>query len=249
MTTFTIFPAIDLRNGQVVRLSQGDPNQQKTYSTNPAAVARNMLEQGAKWLHIVNLDGAFGESSNANMIALSRIIGIAREFRAGIQFGGGLHTIGQVKDTLAYGVSRVVLGSMAVKKPKNISLLLQEYDPHQIAVSLDGRNKKVMVSGWKQESDIGVFDLAANLKSMGLIWLVYTDIERDGMQIGSDFETTVSLARETGMNIIASGGVSTVTEVENLKNQGIAGAIVGRALYEGTMNLADLLAIADREKD
>jgi phosphoribosylformimino-5-aminoimidazole carboxamide ribotide isomerase len=249
MTDFTIFPAIDLRNGQVVRLNQGDPNQQKTYSTNPAAIARNMLEKGARWLHVVNLDGAFGESSNANLIALSRIIGIAREFQAGVQFGGGLHTLGQVQDTLAYGVTRVVLGSMAVQKPKNIRMLLQEHPSDQIAVSLDGRNKKVMVSGWQEESEIGIFELAAKLKEMGLTWLVYTDIERDGMQTGSDFETTVSLARETGMNIIASGGVTTVEEVKNLKNQGVAGAIIGRALYEGTVDLGELLAAAEGKKD
>ncbi len=249
MTTFTIFPAIDLRNGQVVRLSQGDPSRQKTYSTNPAAIARNMLEQGARWLHVINLDGAFGESSNANLIALSRIIGIAREFQAGIQFGGGLHTIGQVQDTLKYGVTRVVLGSMAVQKPKNISILLQEFRPDQIAVSLDGRNKKVMVSGWQQESDIGVFELAAKLKDLGLAWLVYTDIERDGMQTGSDFDTTVALARETGLNIIASGGVTTSAEVESLKSNGVAGAIIGRAIYEGAVNLSELLLAAKEKKD
>ncbi len=248
MTPFTIFPAIDLRNGQVVRLSQGDPKQQKTYSSNPASIARSMLEQGAKWLHVINLDGAFGESSNANFLALSRIIGIAREFKAGVQFGGGLHTLGQVQDTLGYGVTRVVLGSMAVKKPKNIRLLLQEYGPDKIAVSLDSKNRKVMISGWQEDSEIDVFELAHNLKSLGLAWLVYTDIERDGMQSGSDYLTTAALSRETGLNVIASGGVSTLDEVEKLMNHGIAGAIVGKALYEGTVNLQDLLAITEKKK-
>lgn len=243
MTSFTIFPAIDLRGGQVVRLSQGDPNRQKTYSSNPASVARTLLEQGAEWLHVINLDGAFGESSNENFLALSRIIGIAREFKASIQFGGGLHTLGQVQDTLGYGVTRVVLGSMAVKKPKNVSLLLQEFGSDHIAVSLDSRNRKVMISGWQEDSEIDLFELAHTLKSMGLTWLVYTDINRDGMQSGSDFETTALLARETGLKVIASGGVSTLREIMDLKQQGVAGAIIGRALYEGTVNLRDLLKI------
>jgi len=249
MKNFTIFPAIDLRKGQVVRLRQGDPNQQTTYSSDPADVARMMLDQGAKWLHVINLDGAFGDSSMSNLLALSKVIYTAREYNAFVQFGGGLHSQDDVRETLKTGVNRAILGSLAVKSPEVIQPLLQEYGPEKIAVSLDGLQKKVMVAGWQQESKIGVFELAKRLKSLGLRWLVYTDIERDGMQTGSDFETTVSLARETGMNVIASGGVSTTTEVENLKNLGVAGAIVGRALYEGMVNLPDLLAVVNKEQD
>jgi phosphoribosylformimino-5-aminoimidazole carboxamide ribotide isomerase len=244
MTDFIIFPAIDLRNGQVVRLSQGDPERQKIYSADPASVARSMLEQGAAWLHVVNLDAAFGEASVVNRRALALILDIARKYNGRVQCGGGLHSVEQVEAMLSTGIDRAIIGSLAVKSTESVKRLLQKFDPNRIAVSLDGRQKKVMVAGWQQASDIGVFDLARDLKEMGLSWLVYTDIERDGLQTGSDLETTTALARDTGLNIIASGGVCTLQEVEMLRDQGAAGAIIGRALYEGTVNLPDLLAAA-----
>jgi phosphoribosylformimino-5-aminoimidazole carboxamide ribotide isomerase len=249
MQKFTIFPAIDLRKGQVVRLRQGDPNQQTNYSSDPEMIARKMLEQGAEWLHVVNLDGAFGDSSSANLLALTRILRAARDNHANVQFGGGMRSIAQVKEAFDSGVSRVILGSMAIKDPEWVRALVRDFGPERIAVSLDGRKNKVMVAGWQQESDASVTGMAANLRSMGLEWLVYTDIDRDGMQIGSDFDTTITLARETGLKVIASGGVSTVDEVRRLKEHGAAGAIIGKALYEGSVDLLDLLAIARKEID
>jgi len=247
MNKFTIFPAIDLRNGQVVRLRQGDPNQQTNYSSDPENIARKMLEQGAEWLHVVNLDGAFGDSSTANLLVLERILRAAGDYQASVQFGGGMHSIAQVIETLNSGVSRAILGSMAIKDPECVHSLVSEFGPERVAVSLDGRKNKVMVAGWQQESDASVTGMAANLRSMGLEWLVYTDIDRDGMQTGSDFDTTIALARETGLKVIASGGVSTLEEVQQLKKHGAAGAIVGKALYEGSVDLVDLLAIARKE--
>jgi phosphoribosylformimino-5-aminoimidazole carboxamide ribotide isomerase len=247
MKKFTIFPAIDLRHGEVVRLSQGDPDRQKTYSHDPASIASEMLENGARWLHVVNLDATFGESSRTNLLALKSIIKKAQEHQASIQFGGGLHSLDLVREALSSGVTRVVLGSLAAKEPQCIEKLLQDYQPDQIAVSLDGLDKKVMVSGWRESANIGVFDLANILKSYGLRWLVYTDIKRDGMQSGGDFETTIALHKQTELNVIASGGVSSLLEIETLKMNGVAGAILGRALYEGTLKLADLLAVADQE--
>ncbi len=248
MKSFTIFPAIDLRSGQVVRLTQGDPGRQKTYSNDPESVAKSMLKQGATWLHVINLDGAFGDSSTANLQAVSKIAGVVEQNKACIQFGGGLHSREQVDRILSSGVSRAILGSMAARQPEIVRDLVQQYGADRIAVSLDGRDQKVMVSGWQESSGIGVFDLAGRLKAMGLEWLVYTDIARDGMQTGSDFDTTVKLARETGLNVIASGGVSTLEEVEKLKSQGVSGAIIGRALYEGTIALNDVLKIAQKEQ-
>ncbi|BCY19042.1 1-(5-phosphoribosyl)-5-[(5-phosphoribosylamino) methylideneamino] imidazole-4-carboxamide isomerase [Leptolinea sp. HRD-7] len=244
MDTFTIFPAIDLRKGQVVRLRQGDPNQQTNYSSDPELIARKMLAQGARWLHVVNLDGAFGDSSDVNHRALAKILQTAREFTADVQFGGGMHTVEQVKQVLDSGVSRAILGSLAVKDPESVRSLVAEFGAERIAVSLDGRKNKVMVAGWQKESDVSVTGMAAMLRSMGLEWLVYTDIDRDGMQTGSDFETTISIARETGLKVIASGGVCSLNEVRNLKQNGAAGAIIGKALYEGSVELADLLAAA-----
>ncbi len=243
MSSFTIFPAIDLRRGQVVRLSQGNPDQQKIYSTDPVHIAHSMFKQGADWLHVVNLDGAFGDPSDLNMAALSAIIHTAQEYGKHIEFGGGLHTLDQVRSILSSGIDRAILGSMAVREPENVRILMNEFPAERVAVSLDSRNQKVMLSGWQEASGMDVFDLAENLKTLGLEWLVYTDIDRDGMQTGSDFHTTVSLARKTGLKIIASGGVSTCKEVELLKNNGIAGAILGRALYEGTIDLAELLKL------
>lgn len=248
MNSFTIFPAIDLRGGQVVRLTQGDPTRQQTYSSDPAMVAQSMLEQGTKWLHVINLDGAFGDSSSQNLQALTRIVAQVRHKNAFIQFGGGLHTMEQVDRIFSQGVTRAILGSMAARQPEVVRDLVQKYGAERIAVSLDGQNKEVMIAGWQEASGIGVFDLAAQLKTMGLKWLVYTDIARDGMQSGSDFETTVALARETGLNVIASGGVSTTSEVELLKRQGVTGAIIGKALYEGTVKLPDLLEIGQEEQ-
>jgi phosphoribosylformimino-5-aminoimidazole carboxamide ribotide isomerase len=249
MNEFTIFPAIDLRKGQVVRLRQGDPNQQTHYSSDPENIARKMLEQGVEWLHVVNLDGAFGDSSAANLLALARILRAVRDNHANVQFGGGMHSMAQVKEALDTGVSRAILGSLAIKDPECVRALVSEFGPERIAVSLDGRKNKVMVAGWQQESAASVTGMAADLRSMGLEWLVYTDIDRDGMQTGSDFVTTITLARETGLNVIASGGVSTVDEVKQLKEHGAAGAIVGKALYEGSVDLVDLLAIARKENE
>jgi phosphoribosylformimino-5-aminoimidazole carboxamide ribotide isomerase len=249
MKQFTIFPAIDLRKGQVVRLQQGDPNQQTNYSSDPENIARKMLDQGAKWLHVVNLDGAFSDSSVVNLLVLAKILRVAREYKADVQFGGGIHSTDQVKEALDSGVSRAILGSLAVKDPECIASLIREFGAERIAVSLDGRKNKVMVAGWQQESNASVTGMAANLRSMGLEWLVYTDIDRDGMQTGSDFDTTIKLARETGLKVIASGGVSSIREVELLKAHGAAGAIVGKALYEGSVDLADMLVAASKEMD
>jgi phosphoribosylformimino-5-aminoimidazole carboxamide ribotide isomerase len=249
MDKFIIFPAIDLRKGQVVRLRQGDPNQQTNYSSDPELVARKMLEQGASWLHVVNLDGAFGDSSAINHRVLSKILLVAREYNASVQFGGGMHAVDQVKEILHSGVSRAILGSLAVKDPECVRSLIQEFGSEHIAVSLDGRKNKVMVAGWQQESSANVTGLAASLRIMGLEWLVYTDIDRDGMQTGSDFETTIQLSRETGLKVIASGGVSSVNEVARLRESGAAGAIVGKALYEGSVDLPDLLSAARKESN
>jgi len=249
MKSFTIFPAIDLRGGKVVRLTQGDPNRQTTYNSDPAAVAQSMIVGGASWLHVINLDGAFGDSSSANLQALSAIVDRTRKKKTEIQFGGGIHTLEQIDRVLCSGVTRIILGSLAVRQPEIVHDLVQKYGAERIAISLDGRNNEVMISGWQEASGIGVFDLAARLKSYGLKWVVYTDITRDGMQTGSDFETTVALAKATGLNVIASGGVSTPSEVRLLKNQGVAGAIIGKALYEGTVKLPDLIKIARNEQE
>jgi phosphoribosylformimino-5-aminoimidazole carboxamide ribotide isomerase len=248
MNDFTIFPAIDLRGGKVVRLTQGDPNRQKTYSQNPARVAGQMLDDGAQWLHVVNLDAAFSESSTINFPIIQDLVKISIKHNANLQLGGGFRSSEMVKQAIEMGVSRVIIGSLAVKKPEFVHTLMQNYSADQIAVSLDGLNKKVMVSGWQEPTEAGILETAKQLKISGLQWLIYTDIKRDGMQSGSDFESTLELVQETGLNVIASGGVSSLNELVFLKNNGVAGAIVGKALYEGTVRLKDMLSVAGQEK-
>jgi phosphoribosylformimino-5-aminoimidazole carboxamide ribotide isomerase len=246
MKPFTIFPAIDLRSGQVVRLSQGDPDRQKTYSMDPAGIAQTYLDAGANWLHIVNLDATFGEPTSVNITVLQKIIKIADQYQAHIQFGGGIHSVEMARRALSSGISRIILGSLAVKEPETVGKLMKEYRQDQVGVSLDSADKKVMISGWREPTNINIFDLAAILKSNGVSWIVYTDINRDGMQIGSDFDTTIELHEQTGLNVIASGGVSSLSEISLLKEKGVAGAIIGRALYEGTLKLAELLSAANQ---
>lgn len=247
MDDFMIYPAIDLRRGQVVRLTQGDPNRQKTYSLDPLLIASQMLDDGAKWLHVVNLDAAFGEPAEVNLSVIQELAELAGSRDASIQVGGGFRDANLVKNAFKAGITRIIIGSLAVRDPEFVTNLLQEYSPDQIAVSLDGLNKKVMISGWLEETNAGVVETAQLLQNNGLRWLIYTDIHRDGMQSGSDFNSTIEIFRKTGLKVIASGGVSSLDEISLLKDNGIAGAIVGKALYEGTISLKELIMLQNKE--
>ncbi len=240
-TQFTLYPAIDLRHGQVVRLKEGDPQRQTRFSDNPAETARRWLDAGAAWLHIINLDGAFGEEKSPNLMALEAILLAARQFDAKIQWGGGLRDLEGIQKVLDMGVTRTILGTLAVQDPHVLEKALQHWGEEQIAVSLDARGEVVQTHGWQASSQLNLFETAAQLKQLGLRHLIYTDISRDGMQTGFNLETTLRLAEQSGLQVIASGGVRSSEDIAAARANGLAGIILGRALYEGQIDLADAL--------
>jgi phosphoribosylformimino-5-aminoimidazole carboxamide ribotide isomerase len=240
-TTFTVFPAIDLRAGQVVRLQEGDPTRQTAYDSDPAAVARRWLAGGACWLHVVNLDGAFDQPDTANQLALQAILKVSDEFHAQVQFGGGLRSLEAVQKVLDLGISRAVLGTVVVENPSIVDEAIKHWGPERIAAGLDARDGFVRVRGWQQSTSIPILPLAADLRSAGLRWMIFTDIARDGLQTGLNLTATVELARRSGFNVIASGGVRGVEDIIAARRARLAGAIIGRALYEGSIQLQDVL--------
>jgi phosphoribosylformimino-5-aminoimidazole carboxamide ribotide isomerase len=243
---FTIFPAIDLRAGKVVRLIQGDPSRQKTYYQNPVEVARMWIEAGASWLHVVNLDGAFGEKGKENQLALEQIIHSAthRNEKIDIQFGGGLRTTSDVEKAMHTGVSRVVLGTAAVNSPQLVSQVISKYPGNRIGLALDARRGYVHTHGWKQETPIDPISLGKDMFKLGVRTCVYTNIERDGGLEGIDLAGTKNFAEVTKLNVIASGGISSLDEIRAVRQSGLCGVIIGKALYEGKFRLEEALSYA-----
>ena len=237
MSTFTVYPAIDLRAGHVVRLKEGDPGRKTTYSDNPAEVARQRLEVGAHWLHVVNLDGAFDENDRTNQAALRGILHIAEKFNAHVQFGGGIRSMEMVEQALSLGSSRVVLGTIAVEQPQLVADILKKLGTEKIAVGIDARDGFVRVHGWQADSGIRATELALQMRSLGVQTIVFTDISRDGLGSGLNISLTRELATISGLEVIASGGVHTISDVLAAREAKLAGVIIGRALYEGTIDL------------
>lgn len=238
---FTIYPAIDLRAGQVVRLAQGDRSRQTTYSSSPAEVAARWCEAGAKWLHVVNLDGAFDESDGKNMQALAVILEKAKAYGVKVQFGGGVRTLADVGRMLQMGVERVILGTVLVEKPDIVAQAVGQFGSDSIGAGLDVREGKVRVHGWTQGSGITAVELGKGLYGMGVRTAVFTNIARDGVGSGVDITATSDLVEATQLNVIASGGVASQEDIDQVKAAGLSGVIVGRALYEGTVTLKDIL--------
>ena len=238
---FIIYPAIDLRGGQVVRLKEGDPQRQTAYSDDPAATAERWLDAGSGWLHVVNLDGAFDQADAANRSALQAILAVAQNRDAKVQFGGGMRSLEAVEQALALGVTRAVLGTLAVEQPDLLADAIRRWGDEAIGASLDARGGMVQVRGWKQATAVSAADAAARLREAGLRYLVFTDIARDGLQTGLNLDATVGLAQSSGLDVIASGGVSGAEDVRAARAAGLAGAIIGRALYEGALRLEDVL--------
>jgi len=240
MQNFIIFPAIDLRNGQVVRLSEGDPERQTSYSADPAETARRFLTSGAEWLHVINLDGAFGFGEVRNMTAVASILEVVKELGGKVQFGGGLRSLESVEKAFDMGVSRVVLGTAIIEAPGLLGEVLERWGPERIVAGLDARDGWLRTHGWQGETGLNVADVAIALREKGITTLVYTDIARDGLQKGLNLESTKEIARVSGMQVIASGGVGSLADVQAVKESGLAGVIVGRAIYENSIRLEDL---------
>ena len=235
---FIVYPAIDLRNGKVVRLKEGDPARMTTYNDDPAETAQRWLDAGAQWLHVVNLDGAFGESDNANRIALESILKLG----ARVQFGGGMRSLTAIDTALSLGVSRVVLGTIAIKNSNVVADALKRFGAEHIAVGIDARDGLVRTRGWKDNSGISVLDLALQMRTLGVATVIFTDVSRDGLGSGLNIAATQELSERSGLDVIASGGVHTMEDVIAARDVNLSGVIIGRALYEGTIDLKETLA-------
>ncbi|MCC6146960.1 MAG: 1-(5-phosphoribosyl)-5-[(5-phosphoribosylamino)methylideneamino] imidazole-4-carboxamide isomerase [Anaerolineaceae bacterium] len=249
LTTFEIYPAIDLRQGQVVRLRTGDPSQQTTYPLFPEEAARRWCEQGAVWLHVVNLDGAFSEASHANHEATARIVTTAARYGARVQFGGGLRSQEALEAAFDLGVTRVILGTVLVEQPSLLREGLRRWGGEQIVAGIDARKGIVQVRGWAEGGGVGALALAQELAEQGLRWIIYTDISRDGTGYGANLVETAALAQQSGLQVIASGGFDRLEEVTEARTLGLAGVILGRALYEEHILLQDALEIAKGEEN
>lgn len=231
-----LFPAIDIKNGKCVRLTQGDYNKEKIYNDSPVEVAADWEKQQAAYLHIVDLDGAkTGVSINK-----ASIEAISKQASIPIQLGGGIRSMSVIQEYITAGVDRVIIGTAAINDKAFLREAVDAYGS-KIAVSIDARNGYVATNGWTSTSTVKAIDLVKELESLGVETIVYTDILKDGMLQGPNFKELQEINEATTMNVIASGGISSPADVEKLKSLDLYGAIIGKALYDGTMNFKDLL--------
>ena len=232
-----IFPAIDLRGGQVVRLYQGDYDKETVYAADPCAVARDFLAAGAKYLHVVDLDGA----RDGTLANFETIAAIARQGGLYIEVGGGIRTEDRIRQYLDLGVGRCILGTIAVKDFAFTARMAQTYGD-RIAVGVDARDGYVAVSGWKELSQEKGVDFCRRLRDAGVKTVIYTDISRDGAEAGTNLDLYRQLAEIDGLDITASGGVSSIEELKELQRIGTRAAILGKALYTGRLDLKTVIA-------
>jgi len=237
-----IIPAIDLKNGKCVRLEQGQDNRMTVYSGDPVGTAREWVRQGARRLHVVNLDGAFGRIST-NLEILRAIAGSTD---AVVEFGGGLRSLAAIKQAIDAGADKVVLGTIAVEQPNVLVEALEHLGVGRVIVALDGMGGKIATRGWTSMTEVPVMDLAQRLRHEGVEEVLYTDIERDGMLSGPDIPTLAQLG-SVGLSLIASGGVASTADIRALRSipsVSLHGVIVGKALYERRVTLRELLEAA-----
>jgi len=234
-----IYPAIDLKEGHCVRLIRGDMEQATIFNDDPAAQAASFADAGASWLHLVDLDGAFaGKPMNAKAVEA-----IVNEVDIPVQLGGGIRSLETIENWLSRGVMRVILGTVAVKEPDLVKQACRKF-PGRIAVGIDARGGRVAVEGWAEETDVKAVDLARKFADAGVEAIIYTDIDRDGVLEGANIPATAEMARAVSIPVIASGGVSSLTDIRGLiAEKRIAGAIIGRALYDGRIDLAAALKL------
>jgi len=235
-TPFTVFPAIDLRAGKIVRLVQGDPSRQKIYGDDPRQQAEQFKAEGAEWLHVINLSGAFNEDAQANLKALESILSVGLK----VEFGGGIRDEETVRVPLEMGVERVFLGTATIKNPELVDWALEHYGSSRIAGDIGASDGQVMVKGWQEATPLTVLEVGQRLRSQGVQWCVFTDVKRDGVGTGVDVSGAIELQEKTGLQVVASGGVSTLEDVRRVKEAGLAGVIIGRALYEGKIQLKEV---------
>lgn len=250
MGSMNIYPAIDLKEGKVVRLLQGMMDKATVYSDDPVRQAQSFVRDGARFLHVVDLDGAFsGRPENDKMIRA-----IVNSVPLKVQVGGGIRTSGRIEELLSLGVSRVILGTAAARNPEFAAEAVKQYGADQVIVGLDARNGKVAVQGWAESTELNAEEFALRLHDSGVSTVVYTDIAKDGMLAGPNLPASVKLAESSGLQVIVSGGVSSLADIRAIKaeadkGRGIDGAIVGKAIYDGALALKDVLAVTRGEED
>ena len=238
-----LYPAIDLKGGKVVRLEQGRADAETVYTEDAGIPARRFREAGAEWIHVVDLDGAFtGEQANGK--AVEAII----ESGLKVELGGGIRSIEIIRHWLDLGVERVIIGTKAVTDPNFLHKCLQHFDPDRIAVGIDARNGKVAVKGWIEAVDLSALEFARTVEETGIHTLIYTDISRDGMMIGPNFEAQVEMLETVGINVIASGGVASLEDIRQFKEisakyPNLDGVISGKAIYDGQLDVAEALRL------
>lgn len=230
-----LFPAIDIKNGQCVRLRQGQFHDVEVYSHIPAHIAESFEEQGASYIHIVDLDGALaGHSVNEDVIRE-----IVSKVSIPVQVGGGIRTIKDIENKLSLGVDRVIIGTKAVENPQFVKEAITRFGAERIVVGIDAKNGMVATDGWEKLSNFNAVQLALQMKELGVQTIVYTDIAKDGMLQGPNVEHTEKMVTATGLNIIASGGVSSMKDLADLNAIPVYGAIIGKAIYEKRIDLAE----------
>ncbi len=241
-----LFPAIDIKDGKVVRLRQGQFSQESEYSQDPLSMAKHWVQQGAEWLHVVDLDGAqTGEMKN-----LSIIVDMAQKIKVPIQVGGGIRSLEIIEKLIQSGIKRVVLGTKAIEDQAFLKSALKKFKD-QLAVSIDCQNGMAAQRGWTSVSNVKGTDLAKNLEKAGVKYLIYTDIARDGMLSGPNFDGLAEFLKATTLPVIASGGIANLNDIKKLKKfvpSGLLGAITGKALYEGQLDLKEALALCSKNE-
>ncbi|MEW9835369.1 1-(5-phosphoribosyl)-5-[(5-phosphoribosylamino)methylideneamino]imidazole-4-carboxamide isomerase [Mesorhizobium marinum] len=241
-----LFPAIDLKDGKCVRLKLGDMDTATVYNEDPAAQARAFEDQGFSWLHVVDLNGAF-QGKSVNSAAVGAIL---KATKNPVQLGGGIRNLAQIEDWLDRGLSRVILGTVAVREPDLVRQACRAF-PGKIAVGIDARGGKVAVEGWAEASSLGVIELAKKFEDAGVAAIIYTDIDRDGVLSGINWESTIALAEAVPIPVIASGGLASLADIRRMTlpdARKLEGAISGRALYDGRIDPAEALAILDEAR-
>jgi phosphoribosylformimino-5-aminoimidazole carboxamide ribotide isomerase len=242
-TPMIIIPAIDLRGGRCVRLTQGEPSAETVYSENPVTIARQFVEAGAEMIHVVNLDGALNQNDSANLKALEHLLSAVN---VPIQFGGGVRAIDDVRRLDELGATRIVIGTTAIENPVLLQHIVDEFGS-TIVVGIDAREGKVATRGWQKVLDLSAIEFAQKVAEMGVERIVYTDIARDGMLGGVNLDATREIAEASGLKVTASGGVASLDDIYDLKDlegYGVDSVIIGKALYEGVFTLEDALDVA-----
>ncbi|PKM57114.1 MAG: 1-(5-phosphoribosyl)-5-[(5-phosphoribosylamino)methylideneamino]imidazole-4-carboxamide isomerase [Firmicutes bacterium HGW-Firmicutes-3] len=228
-----LYPAIDIINGQAVRLVQGDYKKETVYDKDPVRVAKQWEDAGAGYIHVVDLDGA-QDGTWKNRETISNIV---KSVKIPVQTGGGIRSLKDIEERLSVGIARVILGTVAIKNPELVLEAVKNFGNEAIVVGIDAKEGMVAIHGWEQVSEMSALELCLKVKAMGITTIIYTDIAKDGMMLGTNIEQTRQLIKETGMDIIASGGVSCYEDIQNVSDIQAEGVIIGKALYTKAIDL------------